>query len=85
MLEDTYTIDFAARIDYTPYAGSYSTTYNNQSYIITAVGNPVPYSVSYDANKPQQAPAEAEVDNMPTAQTGSVTSGGRQHAYSPNR
>ena len=75
LLEDTYTIDFAARIDYTPYAGSYSTTYNNQSYIITAVGNPVPYSVSYDANKPQQAPAEAEVDNMPTAQTGSVASG----------
>ena len=75
LVEDEYTIDYGMRIDYTPYAGNYSTNYNNQSYIITAVGNPVPYSVSYDANKPQQAPAEAEVDNMPTAQTGSVASG----------
>ena len=75
LLEDEYTIDFAARIDYTPYAGSYSTTYNNQSYIITAVGNPVPYSVSYDANKPVQASTDAEVTNMPSAQAGTTQSG----------
>ncbi len=64
LVEDEYTIDYGIRIDYTPYTGTYSTNYNNQSYIITAVGNPVPYSVFYDANKPQQAPAEAEVDNI---------------------
>ena len=73
--EDEYTIDYGIRIDYTPYTGTYSTNYNNQSYIITAVGNPVPYSVSYDANKPAQASTDAEVTNMPSAQAGTTQSG----------
>ena len=75
LLEDEYTIDYGMRIDYTPYTGTYSTNYNNQSYIITAVGNPVPYSVSYNANKPEQAPSEITVDNLPNAQVGTVSSG----------
>lgn len=70
LVPNEYTIDLGSRIDYTPYAGQYSGTL-----VITAVGNPVPYSVSYDANKPEQAPATANVDNMPTAQTGTVSSG----------
>ena len=72
---DEYTIDYGMRIDYSPYAGTYSTNYNNQSYIITAVGNPVPYSVSYNSNKPEQAPTEATVSNVPSAQTGTVSGG----------
>ena len=75
LVEDEYTIDYGIRIDYTPYTGTYSTNYNNQSYIITAVGNPVPYSVSYNANKPEQASADAIVTNIPTAQTGNVQGG----------
>ena len=75
LLTDEYTIDYGMRIDYTPYAGNYSTNYNNQSYIITAVGNLVPYSVSYNANKPEQAQTDATVDNMPTAQADNVQGG----------
>lgn len=65
-----YTIDLGSRVDYTTYAGSYSNTF-----IITAVGNPVPYSVTYNANKPEQAPTTADVDNIPHPQTGNATSG----------
>ncbi len=75
LLEDEYTIDYGMRIDYTPYTGTYSTNYNNQSYIITAVGNLVPYSVSYNANKPEQAQTDTTVDNMPTAQADNVQGG----------
>ncbi len=75
LLTDEYTIDYGMRIDYTPYAGNYSTNYNNQSYIITAVGNLVPYSVSYNANKPEQAQTDTTVDNMPTAQADNVQGG----------
>ncbi len=75
LLEDEYTIDYGIRIDYTPYTGTYSTNYNNQSYIITAVGNPVPYSVSYNANIPTGLIDDASVTNMPTAQTGNVQGG----------
>ena len=72
---DEYTIDYGIRIDYTPYTGTYSTNYNNQSYIITAVGNPVPYSVSYNANMPTGVIDDVSVSNMPTAQAGNVQSG----------
>ena len=75
LVADEYTIDYGMRTDYSTYAGTYSTNYNNQSYIITAVGNPVPYSVSYNANKPEQASSTSTVDNVPSAQTGTVSSG----------
>lgn len=68
--ENEYTIDLGSRVDYSTYADSYANTF-----IITAVGNPVPYSVAYDANKPEQAPATANVDNIPHPQTGTVSSG----------
>lgn len=65
-----YTIDLGARLDYTPYAGSYTNTF-----VITAVGNPVPYSVTYLENKPMGLSDDMVVENVPGAQADSVNSG----------
>ena len=40
---DTYTIDLAARLEYTQDSGSYTNTF-----ILTAVGNPIDYTVNYN-------------------------------------
>ncbi len=59
---NSYSIALAAKADYTMPAGIYSNTF-----VITAVGNPVGYQITYDDN------TEDEVTNMPSAQTGDVT------------
>ena len=70
--QDEYTINFGSRIDYSIYSGTYT---NPTTFIITAVGNQVPYSVSYNENKPTTTTTNDEVLNMPTAQTGTVQGG----------
>lgn len=65
-----YTIDLGARLDYTPYAGSYTNTF-----VITAVGNPVPFSVTYEANAPSGMGIYSAVRDVPTPQIGTVTGG----------
>lgn len=62
-----YTIDLGSRVDYTPYIGSYSNTL-----VITAVGNMVPYSITYDKNEPSMLSIPATVRNMPTPQASVV-------------
>lgn len=65
-----YTIDLGSRVDYTTYAGSYSNTF-----IVTAVGNPVPYSVTYDENSPGHIKQGVSIDGIPSAQIGTITGG----------
>ena len=65
-----YTIDLGSRVDYTTYAGSYTNTF-----IVTAVGNPVPYSVTYDGNAPEYYAHDTYIHEIPSAQIG-TTSGG---------
>lgn len=65
-----YTIDLGSRVDYTTYAGSYTNTF-----VVTAVGNPVPYSVTYDENTPEYYAYGTYIHEIPSAQIG-TTSGG---------
>ncbi|MBQ3445595.1 InlB B-repeat-containing protein, partial [Candidatus Saccharibacteria bacterium] len=55
-----YTIDLAARVGYDVRPGNYSSTY-----ALVAVGNPMPYTINFDANTTDL------VDNMPASQSGS--------------
>ncbi len=59
---NTYSIALGAKADYSLPAGEYSNTF-----VVTAVGNPVGYQITYDDN------TEDTVTNMPSAQTGDVT------------
>lgn len=65
-----YTIDLGSRVDYTTYSGSYSNTF-----IITAVGNPVPYNVTYNENDPGNYTYATHINRMPSAQIGTTTGG----------
>ena len=59
---NTYSIALGAKADYSLPNGNYTNTF-----VITAIANPVGYQITYDAN------TEDTVTNMPTAQTGDVT------------
>ncbi len=55
---DSYTIDLAARLQYTQDAGNYTNTF-----IITAVGNQIDYSVSYTDESSASSDIPASVEN----------------------
>lgn len=65
-----YTIDLGSRVDYTTYAGSYTNTF-----IITAVGNPVPYSVTYNENAPEYYTHGTYIQEIPSAQIDTTPGG----------
>lgn len=60
---NTYGISIGAKADYGLAAGKYSNTF-----VITAIANPVSYAISYSANTEDQS-----VANMPSTQTGDAT------------
>ena len=55
---DSYTIDLAARLQYTQDAGNYTNTF-----IITAIGNQIDYSVSYTDESSASSDIPASVEN----------------------
>ncbi|MBR3324107.1 hypothetical protein IKG24_01025 [Candidatus Saccharibacteria bacterium] len=60
--KDTYTIGLGARVDYTKPVGTYSNTF-----VLTAVGNPVAYTLNYLDNT-----GDTSVSNMPATNSGTT-------------
>ena len=59
---DNYSLAIAAKADYTTITGTYSNTF-----VLTAVPNPVNYTITYDKNTTDN------VTNMPAAQVGTLS------------
>ena len=61
---DTYTIDLAARLEYTQDSGNYTNTF-----ILTTVGNPIIYTINYTDNT-----GDSSVNGIPSATVEASTS-----------